>query len=324
MTAELNFAVRELHIDLLFLEEFYSSENFCKWFISNTIEDHSIGTLARVEHSVVETDRESDLEVAFDSPQGEVLFLIENKINAQFQPDQPENYKNRAKGYVRRGKCALAYTVIFAPESYLHPIRSAQKFDFYISLERVIEYFLTQIEMGDRATYKIEVLKRAIKKADVSSVAYHPKEIDNRMTLFWQKYREDLLQRIPELYMPEPESKGSGSTFIGLAQNVLPPGVVLYHKFVRGCVDLQFNSLGSNRDIWMNMCRDKTKLGMTVEKSGKSAIVISIKVSKISSIIFYDEVLAQAREGQDAALRLVNWFNEHSNLWATFKYSYPK
>ncbi len=51
----LNYSVRELHIDLLFLEEFYSSEAFRKWFIKNTIGlDSNIVKILRTEHSVFE------------------------------------------------------------------------------------------------------------------------------------------------------------------------------------------------------------------------------------------------------------------------------
>lgn len=34
MKPELHYSTRELHVELLFLEEFYSSENFRNWFRS--------------------------------------------------------------------------------------------------------------------------------------------------------------------------------------------------------------------------------------------------------------------------------------------------
>lgn len=120
MDTILTYSVRELHIDLLFLEEFYSSEDFREWFIKNTVGIHSnVKKLLRTDHSVFELERESDLEITFEGPNGELLFLIENKINAQFQPNQTEDYTNRGNEYIRRGKCVEFYTILFAPEDYI-------------------------------------------------------------------------------------------------------------------------------------------------------------------------------------------------------------
>ena len=38
----------------------------------------------------------SDIVVAFGSTEGFLVLLIENKIDAEFQPDQPERYRDRA------------------------------------------------------------------------------------------------------------------------------------------------------------------------------------------------------------------------------------
>lgn len=66
MSIELTYSVMEEHIDLLFLEEFFSSTDFQKWFLSNTIgTDNSTKQVMRVEHSAFEKGRESDLEVSF-------------------------------------------------------------------------------------------------------------------------------------------------------------------------------------------------------------------------------------------------------------------
>lgn len=318
MTATLAFAVRELHIDLLLLEEFYSSEDFRRWFIANTVgRDQGIRDLSRVEHSVFELERESDLEIAFQGSDGDILFLVENKINAQFQPNQAENYSNRGIEYVRRGKCSQFFTVLFAPESYIYSIKANHKFDYYISFERVIEFFGSQRELGDRAAYKAEVLKRAVEKHKSSGNG--SSETNEGITLFWRKYWEDVSVRIPELHMPRPGQKGPAATFIGLAKDVLPPNVVIYHKFVHGHVDLQFDGLGNRRDSFMELFRDSLEAGMTLQPAGKSAVVVRIEVPPINPHLFYEDLQEDVRAGQDAAKRLLSWFRQHSDLWSSFK-----
>jgi hypothetical protein len=271
-------------------------------------------------------ERESDLEIAFESSSGEILFIIENKINAQFQPNQAEDYKNRGIEYVRRGKCSEFYTVLFAPKDYIRAIEQNHKFHYYLSFEKVIEFFFTQNQLGNRAKYKIEVLTRAIEKygyrrqiSNSSKKTYQPSDVNHGITSFWEHYWEDLSERIPELYMPRPGIKGPASTFIGLAKSVLPPKVIIYHKFVHGYVDLQFDSLGNNAESLINVFRNYIEVGMSIQKVGKSAVVVRIEVPKINPHMFYDAIQEDVHKGQDSAEVLLKWFYKNRNLWASFR-----
>lgn len=326
----LTYAVRELHIDLLFLEEFYSSEPFRKWFIENTVGlDSDIVKVLRTEHSVFELERESDLEIAFEGSKGEVLFLIENKINAQFQPDQADDYKNRGIEYIRRGKCAEFYTILFAPEAYIQMIKPNHKFDFYLSFERVIAHFEAQDQMGERANYKINVLKKGIEKyqnshlkTGSSSSEYQPNEVNQGITQFWKRYWEDISVRYPDIPMPQPGEKGPASTFIGLGKKALPSNVIIYHKFVHGFVDLQFEKLGDKAEAFISHFRSHIEEGMTIQRAGKSAVVIRIEVPKINPHKFYEELQDDVYMAQDSAKRLLDWFHLNSKLWVSFNSSF--
>lgn len=326
----LSYSVRELHIDLLFLEEFYSSEAFRTWFIKNTIGlESNIVKILRTEHSVIELERESDLEIAFEGSKGDVLFLIENKINAQFQPKQADDYTNRGIEYIRRGKCAEFYTILFAPEGFIQMIKPIHKFDFYLSFESVILYFETQKQMGDRANYKINVLKKAIEKYQnsflrpgSSSSIYQPSEVNQSITHFWKKYWEDLSLRHPDIPMLEPGEKGPASTFIGLGKKALPPNVIIYHKFVHGFIDLQFERLGEKAEEFIGHFRNHIEEGMTIQRAGKSAVVIRIEVPKINPHMFYEELQDDVYMAQDSAKRLLDWFHLKSKLWVSFNSSF--
>lgn len=316
MTAELNFAVRELHIDLLLLEEFYSSDAFRMWFISNEVgKDHGIGDLSGVQHSVFELERESDLEVAFQGSNGDTLFLIENKINAQFQPQQAEDYRNRGIEYVRRGRCSKFFTVLFAPENYIFLSKAHDKFDYCISFERVIEFFNSQRELGDRARYKVEVLRRAINKQSNTGSG---SDANEGITQFWHRYWEDTSVRMPELHMPRPGDKPSASTFITVVKELLPLNVNIYHKLLHGHVDLQFESLGDRKNSFVELFCDAIEPNMTIQVTSKGAVV-RIEVPTINPHLFFEDVLDDVRKGQDAAKRLLSWFRQHSDLWTSFK-----
>lgn len=262
MDIELNYSVLEEHIDLLFLEEFVSFNEFQKWFLLNTIgvESPTIQVI-RAEHSVFKKGRESDLEITFNRKNEITLFLIENKINAQFQTNQAEDYKKRAIEYVKRGMCSESYTVLFAPAHYISLIKSTHLFDYYISFEDVISFFEQQNQLGNRAKYKIEILNKAIEKFDIKrnkansshqTAQFHtsnkPKKLENKMTQFWKNYWNDLKIRIPELHMPKPEEKGPDATYIFLGKSQLPVNVIIKHKILDGEVFLEFGRLGEKID----------------------------------------------------------------------------
>jgi hypothetical protein len=94
--------IRERDIDLLLLEEFHCSEPFQHWFLAQTIGSVSDSIrLCSAAHSVVSSNGESDLVVEFfSSNQERWCFLIENKVDADFQPEQAERYAARRDDYV--------------------------------------------------------------------------------------------------------------------------------------------------------------------------------------------------------------------------------
>jgi len=60
---------------------------------------------------------ESDLELTFHGKDGELRVLIENKVDAIFQPNQPQRYVERAHGHREGGRYSAVATVVMAPRS---------------------------------------------------------------------------------------------------------------------------------------------------------------------------------------------------------------
>lgn len=317
----LNYKVRELHIDLLLLEEFYSSNSFRNWFLTQTVGTNNIYDVVRTDHSVYELERESDLEIAFESKNGEILFLIENKINANFQIDQAEDYLKRAEEYVRREKCSQCYTVLFAPAAYIDQFRSIHIFHFYISFEQLIEFYQQELHLGRRAKYKISVLTKAIEKYKVKKVSngkYVPSEINDGISSFWYNYWQDVTQRYPDLTMPKPGEKGPAATFIGLGKSKLPKGVIIYHKFVHGAVDLQFDGLSEHADTLIETLKPYIQPNMSIQRAGKAAVVVRFPIKSINPHLFYDEVQPIVFEALNKAKMLFDWFEQHRKVWNEF------
>lgn len=317
----LNYKVRELHIDLLLLEEFYSSDSFNEWFLTRTVGTNHANHVIRTDHSVYELERESDLEIAFDSKDGEVLFLIENKINASFQIDQAEDYTKRAAEYVRRGKCSQCYTVLFAPAAYIEQFQSVHIFHYYVSFEQLIEFYQQESHLGRRAQYKINVLTKANEKYKVkkiSSGGYVPSEVNHGISSFWYNYWQDVTQHYPDLTMPKPGDKGPAATFIGLGKSKLPKGVFIYHKFVHGAVDLQFEGLKEQADSFIELFKPYISADMSIQRAGKAAVVIRFPIESINPHHFYNEVQSIVFEAQDKAQRLLDWFMQHRKIWEEF------
>lgn len=110
MTGRIAIAgVSERDMDLLLLEEFQSSQGFQQWFIGKVLgNDVRLAELVFAKRSITQSTGESDLEITFaDSSGGTVRFLIENKVNAGFQPQQAERYRIRGDSYVTRKDSSL-------------------------------------------------------------------------------------------------------------------------------------------------------------------------------------------------------------------------
>lgn len=80
--------VRERDVDLFLLEEFVASNEFRSWFLA-TIGINDALSLTAAGRSVNTITGESDLELTFQDSTGSIKVLIENKIDAAFQLNQP-------------------------------------------------------------------------------------------------------------------------------------------------------------------------------------------------------------------------------------------
>lgn len=109
----------ERDIDLLLLEEFYCSSDFRAWFLQRVTGESGDRIDFDAKHSVKQSLGETDLEIWFSDAKGtRWAVLIENKIDADFQEQQPERYVERAAQYKERGEAKQAKIVLVTPAGY--------------------------------------------------------------------------------------------------------------------------------------------------------------------------------------------------------------
>ena len=302
-------AIQERDVDLLLLEELYCSKDFRGWFIENTFGSFKrLGKFSGVWHSLSSRSLgENDLVLKFSGDFGKgFLFLIENKIDAEFQHEQQKRYRLRGEELIRDGECGDFATVLFAPSEY---VSEEGDFDFVIEYEQVRDWFLKQGILGERAKYKSEILTAAIEKL---RRGYCPIR-DPATTEFWRKYWELVNQVAPELNMREPRNdipKGSGF-FVFKPEDL--KGHQLYHKAPNGYVDLEFAGQGEQIEQIKEKYQQFLEDDMSIERTHKSAVV-RICVDKLDLQNDFDNQKECVCTALETAKRLYNWMKSRKQV----------
>jgi len=232
--------VSERDIDLLLLEEAVASTAFCTWFLRE-VGIHITASLSDARRSVRTETGESDLVLTFHSEAGAILALVENKVDAAFQLNQPQRYIERANGYRETGRYGQVITVLMAPQIYFGDEDENYGFDAKISYEAVLRWFSAGERKEPRTEYKLKLLQGAIKRGRSGWQLVPHAEVSR----FWQSYWQLAMALAPQLSMPRPkQSIPAGSHFIVFRPAALPPNVTLKHKVAYGHVDLEFQNMG--------------------------------------------------------------------------------
>jgi len=286
----------ERDMDLLLLEEFHCSSEFRQTFFNavatqgadlNTAE---YPHLLSARHSVHDIYGEADLVVIFDNKQGKKwTLLIEDKINADFQPDQAERYLLRGKNLYNN----QFTTVLVAPQKYFGDPPSNHSFHARVSFEKIKEWLNTTTP-GSRGEYKAALIDSAIKRA--TAITENPV-----ITAFFRSYWFMSKERLPELNLKNPGKLVSTWLNVPLPGN--PSDTVMIIK-LEGRVDLHFSNMSKN------LSQLKTRFGpylttdMGVVAAGGSG-TIRIIVPPLNPYQPFEEQTEHAFQSMVAALRLL-------------------
>lgn len=302
---ELNFieAVAERDIDLLLLEESHASEAFRTWLAHRTgSKDADQCQFVGAWHSVTHPNLgESDLILILSTPEEKKrAILIEDKIDADPQPEQADRYQRRGRVGTERGFWDEFCTCLVAPERYLQQVRGSERYDFTISYEEVREWYRLTGPDSPRNQYKIRLLDEAIEQNRRGYTAVpHP-----AVTEMYHRYYDLVQEKSPELRMRRPDSVPAKSDWVRFFPDGLSDEMVLRHKFGFGRVDLEIKGYGDRVEELRAANASLLSDGMDVLQTSKSAS-ICVFVPTVDRFGGFDAQRADVEEALAAALRLL-------------------
>lgn len=226
--------VSERDMDILFLEEFAMSKEFCRLFLNKVgVNDFEIVSL---EHSKMDNELgESDIAVVYTNAEGKHGILVEDKIDAEAQPNQYERYVLRGEKGVKNGEFDDYEVFIVAPENYLETNEAAREhYQNKVSYEEILDYF-SAIDDA-RSRFKIQQIEQAIRKEKQGYTVI----VNEQVTDFWNAYFEYQKAHYNHLdCRSKPKSKGSKALWAEYATET--EKFLIIHKTDKGCVDLQIS-----------------------------------------------------------------------------------
>lgn len=312
--------IAERDVDLLLIEEVRCSITFRRWLLLQILPGEYETTLVSAIHSVYRSglgSGESDIEILVEtSKHRRILVLIENKIDAPFQPLQAHRYTLRAQDARLAGIADETYAVLVGPAEYIQDCPDG--FDTSVSYESIIAHLTNTRdsvagELRDRIQHRICVLDHALNRYRRGWRA----EPNPATTRLWEFYFELAMREAPELGMERPGPKPAFSSFVRFERS-LPadhalPRMVIKHKMSYGHVDIEISTWGRHAELARKLLTPHLFPNMSIRQANKS-LAISISVPAID-LLQPPELQSEAiRLGIEAARALREWCNGHLNI----------
>ncbi len=317
----------ERDIDLLLVEEFAASPIFAAAIL------RSIGLAelgfqrASVLHSVrrIYSRREIDISVRMRTAAGEVLLLIENKLDTSEQPRQAESYRAEAKE--QAASHHLVRTILTCPQSYrAENTVFAAGFDHVISYESLAGFFETRAahetgELSARISHRARMMRQAIEKQRRGyTQVIHPAKRE-----FTTRYVDLLREMAPEL-IPGPsmlrESAADSVTMI-FGPESLPawpflPQMRIVHQLREANANINFytwgdhfNELAARISAGLAGTAIRAIPNVNKRRTGRSGLMLVVDTPTLDHFIPFDDQIEAVRTGIAATRALRAWFVTH-------------
>ncbi len=281
---DINFLanVTERDIDFLVLEELQVTHGFRDWFSARVFERPVFKTHVGAWHSVVDAEfGESDLVFIFEAEDGSIkAVLIENKINANAQPDQGRRYTDRGEKGKANGDWQEYQTCLIAPRRYLSSPTQTETYDCKISYEEIMAFFVAGRAIEKRNDYRATMILEAVDKHRRGPQT----KPDTRMTAFATEYWEYAQAHYPDLAMPEPKPRAVGNNWMTFAPVGFPKSVDLVHQVSAGYLKVFFKQKAQDFEVLKARYQDLSSQfpGLEVELTSKS-VAISVPVEQVKA-----------------------------------------
>lgn len=256
--------------------------------------------------SVVDETGETDLLAELSVENGAAAILIENKIDAAFQPLQPERYRVRAEAMALNETLHRAFCVLVAPGAYFRSKTSAlNNFDALISYEALADAIRT--EGTPRAFDRANLLARAVIEAKKAYAVVPNEEVGQ----LWQRIYRIADTEYPLLAMKSPGAKGSQSSWI-IFKGDLPPKITVDWKVREGTVGLSFWKGAPYRP---DHATDLSTLGTRARwRAAGTTVMIETDVPKPPSESWAAISDSDIRQALTSAIRLLEFFRRQNEL----------
>jgi hypothetical protein len=227
--------IEERELDLLLLLELHTSPTFRELVfqqVTQCSERKFVGAWRSVSNHLGETDLLLLSEV---EGKGLVAILIEDKIDASFQHEQAERYRQRGRQGVADGMWDFFYTCLFCPMKYA-PSTDTTTWDCVLTLEQIATHMRATADTDLKSAFLASALQQAVRKFEVGGFVS-----DRAATAFWQEYQRICFMDYKDLSMtPLPPVQSRNAVWPRFSVGLLPSDVRLEHKAERGCVDITF------------------------------------------------------------------------------------
>jgi hypothetical protein len=305
MSDELLPRLHERDIDVLMQEELIFNRQVCEIFSKALTLDELRIHQCRL--SVVDQTGETDLFALFSLGAQRGVLLIENKIDAAFQPRQPERYRERATALASEAGYKWIFCVLIAPRQYIGANSEASgHFDAIIAYEDLASAIAS--EATERSKHRAALLLRSVEQARSSYILTPAPEVTN----VWQRIYTIATREFPALEMEVPSDKGSQSKWI-IFKSDLPNRITIDWKITKATVDLSFWPGAVHKPL-PSIDLSNLADGAELKDLGKTT-AISIPVSSPPAN-WVDITDDQIRAGLAAANTLLEFYRAHRDFFA--------
>jgi hypothetical protein len=189
------FAERD--IDIWLAEELRLNAHFARWFLDKLGKQTSISVPAYRTRPSVCDGRETDVEALFRMADGNTFaVLIEDKIKAEFQPGQMEDYQRRGERGVDEHQWAEFAVAVFAP-AYRTPFTSLPEDAFTITFEEAA-HTIKGNSIDHRTLYRALFLERAAQPKAIVAEG-----VDEFKIEWWRAVSQMVREKLGDFFLPQ-------------------------------------------------------------------------------------------------------------------------
>jgi hypothetical protein len=331
----------ERDIDLLLLEELNCNPEFTLWFYTtqrDRISEHKLppldGITCIARHSVGMSNSDlgfgqTDIEVTIRGRNAgtelSVIFLVENKIDANFTEMQPERYLERSKEL--SGIDNICATTLVAPAGYLEGIGQFHSRISYeeiaVAIARCKPQSISSWEI--RAEHKIAMLHHAIEKYRRGG----NRIIDDDRTGFFYEYLDIVRALYPRLRQKTggSKTKGSKSFFFELSPRIDHDidHLFLQHRLLEGVALIEFRGWGKYSDYYISQLKKMMSGEEFILDADKS--MIKIKLHGLPLLDLTAKASTQKDKITESALalnKLHKWYLDNYSLLKSMASQRPR